>query len=135
MDKRGFGIVGAIIAMVIAGLIVYGIIYYGPSAWQAIQGRGTLSIKDVLEHPDQYYGKAITVNGKTFQDANYDWDYFDNTTYIIQSVSGNAFALKARRTTELINWPVLAGAEYRFTGMLVNENGIPVLHVSNIEST
>jgi len=127
--------IGAIIAMVIAGLIVYAIVYYGPSAWRAIQGGGTLSIKDVLEHPDQYYGKVITVNGKTFQDANYAWDYFDNMTDIIQSVPGNAFALKARRTTELINWLVLAGAEYLFTGTLVNENGTPVLHVSNIEST
>jgi hypothetical protein len=40
MRQKGIGVIGAIIAMVIAGLIVYGIIYYGPDILREIRSTG-----------------------------------------------------------------------------------------------
>jgi hypothetical protein len=67
MDKRGFGAIGAIVVMVIAGLIVYGIIYYGPNIWQGIRGGvagvGGTSIKDIMLNPETYENKEVVVVG------------------------------------------------------------------------
>ena len=75
VDRRGFGVIGAIFAMVIAGLIVYAVVNYGPSIWHGIQGgSGTtpdgggdggsvLSADAVMQHPEEYLGKTITVEG------------------------------------------------------------------------
>jgi hypothetical protein len=72
------GVIGAIIAMVIAGIIIYGIIYYGPSILQGIQGSsgGTgggggqtsnippnPTIGDIVTHPDLYDNQTLEITG------------------------------------------------------------------------
>ena len=65
MCQRGMGAVGAIIAMVIAGLIVYGIIYYGPDIWRRIQegtsGGGSVPEVDMVELMLNYESDYIPV--------------------------------------------------------------------------
>jgi hypothetical protein len=65
------GWIGAIVAMVIAGLIVSGIVYYGPSIISGLQGGSggsnsgaVLSVRDVVTHAAQHQNEEITVRGK-----------------------------------------------------------------------
>jgi len=62
------GLVGAIIAMVIAGLIVYGIVYFGPDILQRIRegtaGGGTTSIRSITQNPEAYENQQVVVVGK-----------------------------------------------------------------------
>jgi len=58
------GAIGAIIAMVIAGLIVYGIIYYGPEILKRIgRNSGRTSISELVNNPTQYDGEKVVVEG------------------------------------------------------------------------
>jgi hypothetical protein len=57
------GYVGTIITMVIAGLIIYGIVYYGPDIWHKIQERGGEKISDLISNPALYDNKEVEVVG------------------------------------------------------------------------
>jgi len=70
MRQQGMGAVGAIAAMVIAGLIIWGIIYFGPSIWHEIQSgipgspeTGFTSINLIVSSPESYDNKQVTVIG------------------------------------------------------------------------
>ena len=64
LRQRGMGAIGAIIAMVIAGLIVYGIIYYGPEILKRIgRNSGRTSISELVNNPTQYDGEKVVVEG------------------------------------------------------------------------
>lgn len=68
MNQRGIGWVGAIVAMVVAGLVVYGIIYWGPGVWRGVQegaaGIGTTPLKSITQNPEAYENQQVTVVGK-----------------------------------------------------------------------
>jgi hypothetical protein len=63
MDRRGFGVIGAIASMVIAGLIVYALITYGPSIVDRLRSSGGASIADIVNNSSKYEGKDVEVVG------------------------------------------------------------------------
>ena len=87
VERRGFGVVRAIFAMVIAGLIVYALIYYGPSIWRRITSGGGTSLTDVYTHPSKYLGKEITVYGSvagTTRLGHYEnWNWINDNIWIL----------------------------------------------------
>jgi hypothetical protein len=87
MDRRGFGIVGAIFTMVIAGLAVYALVTYGPSIVHRLSSGGT-SISDILNNPNNYEGKDVEVVG--------DFAYVAGDTGLV----GNNFYLVGYRITD-----------------------------------
>jgi len=146
MDKRGFGAIGAIVAMVVAGLIVYGIIYYGPGIWGRISGAGsgTTSLQDISYHPERYIGKEVTVDG-------YVWAYqtpvFENEGYIMR-YSGSVFQKDPLReappnyylmlefSPDNLGAGLVMYAEYRLTGIVQNVASLGMtLIVSRVEPT
>ena len=149
MDKRGFGIIGAILAMVVAGLIVYGIIYYGPGIWGRISGAGsgTTSIQDISEHPERYIGTEVTVEG-------YVWAYqapvvLENWESVLR-YTGSVFqkdplreaspnyCLMLEFSPDNLGAELVMYAEYRLTGIVQKDVSLIVpmkLIVSRVEPT
>lgn len=84
MRQRGIGWMGAIAAMVIAGMIVYGIIYWGPDILRGLQeGSGRSSISELVNNPAQYNGKEVTIEGDlTFRRAGSIWAVWEGDDYI-----------------------------------------------------
>jgi hypothetical protein len=120
MDKHGFGAIGAIICMVIAGLIVYGIIYYGPSILHGNQGgsggsgTGTFSPSYVRTHASLYLENEIIVEGYWME-------------YVMSAgvMSGDLLTLAAVPAESLAGLlgtyggsGLISGGKYRITGTL-----------------
>jgi len=131
VDRRGFGVVGAIFAMVIAGLIVYTIVNYGPSIWHGIQSSGggggeTVNILDLLTHPNQYLGKEITIEGNIMMiQQGYhmeNWrNVYDNEWFVyIQQSYGAYWAQTTVLYPALTKYPDTTGVTFRFTGTVCN---------------
>lgn len=108
------GMVGAIIAMVIAGLIVYVIVFHGAGILGSIQQSvsGTVSLKEIAEHPQQYENKEVTVVGyigylaystteNKYSGMVYDWV---EGSVMIENIPPNI--------------SISANVEYRVTGVL-----------------
>lgn len=123
MRQRGMGAVKAIVAMVIAGLIVSGIIFYGPDIWRKIQegtsrdgSSGVLSPIEVREHPEQYIGETVTVEG---------WYYSDVGISPLKAteISTQEEALQVLYGSLPVDLPedaeVYSGAKYRFAGVVI----------------
>jgi len=109
VHQRGMGTIRIIIAMVIAGLIVYGVIYYGPDIWRRIQGgSGALSPTEVRTHASLYLGKEITVEG-------YWMEYVMSAGVMSDEIPAQSVAglLGTYGGTGLIS-----GGKYRITGIL-----------------
>lgn len=127
------GAAGAIAAMVIAGLIIYGLIFYGPSIWHEIQEatKEGLTVAEVLDYRDKYWDKEITVRGLSGTPSPNDPTNPQNIGYIIQQneKTGIPWMLKTRNHPSTLRYL----GEYRFTGVLRNENGTPVLYISHTE--
>ena len=125
VDRRGFGIIGAIFAMVIAGLAVYAIVNYGPGIWREIQkgapgggnapsgenipsGGNALSPVEVRQHPDKYFGQEITVDG-------YWWEW----VMPIGMMSQNSVVQSPEEFIATYGGTgLLSGGTYRITGIL-----------------
>lgn len=130
MDRRGLGIIGAILAMVIAGLIVYAIIYYVPR----IRSSGTLSPKEVLEHPEKYLGKAITVEGYYSHLGSID----EISPLCPTSIDTPEEAMEQYMNSLQIDLPENIRissmvTKYKFTGVLVERGSTVVLAVSSVD--
>jgi hypothetical protein len=146
MDKRGFGIIGAILAMVVAGLIVYGIIYYGPSILHGIQGgSGTTSLEDISYHPERYIGKEVTVEGYVVNVIQ--TPIFENEGYVMR-YSGSVFQkdpireappnyyLMLEFSPDNLGAGLITYAEYRLTGVVQNVTSLGMtLIVTQVEPT
>jgi hypothetical protein len=146
VDRRGFGIIGAIFAMVIAGLVVYAIVYYGPSVWHGIQqgapgGGSVLSADEVKQSPEKYLGMTITVEGWY---VSAGWVGSNIAQYnAISSIDPSQItpgaAIGGLPVDVPANITVFSTAKYRFTGVLVSVStqifaqSLPELDVTSVE--
>lgn len=89
MRQRGVGWVGMIAAMVIAGLIISGIIYYGPGIWKSIQStfQGTPGGLPVYPDAEPYIPSATVseyfnwvMNNQV--PANWSWRIYKSSASI-----------------------------------------------------
>lgn len=66
MAKQRIGVGGAIVVIVVAGLILYGAITYGPEIWERIKGIGeeTTPIRSIVQAPETYENQQVTVIGE-----------------------------------------------------------------------
>lgn len=137
LRQRGIGAASAIVAIVIAGLIVYGIIYYGPDIWRAIQegASGALSPTEVREHPNKYLGQEITIEGY-YGSAGISSAFIgENIGGIVEDYPAEDFSgTVAVETSGIENVALIEGGRYRFKGILkqtdsavLNILGIPVI--------
>lgn len=90
MHQRGIGGVGAVAAMVVAGLIVCGIIYLGPDIWRGIQegaaGIGTTPLKSITQNPRAYENQQVVVIGKIFINSIVDDEGY---YFVVINLPGN----------------------------------------------
>lgn len=87
MRERGMGFIGAIIAMVIAGLIVAAIVYWGPGIWRgSSQETGKVGdIRQIVENPTMYLNQKVTIDGKLDYAKNENWmEVYPYPNYIVQ---------------------------------------------------
>jgi len=147
MDRRGFGIIGAIIAMVIAGLVVYAIVYYGPSVWHGIHqgapsGGSVLSADEVKQHPEKYLGETVTVEGWYVPALWSNLAPYDEISPIDPSqisTPGDAATIMTGGLPVNVpaNITVFSTAKYRFTGVVVSAQlwgqTLPRLDVTSVE--
>lgn len=133
MDKRGVGMVGAIVTMVIAGLIVSGIIYYGPSILSGIQSgtSGVLSVSAVVEHSNSYLDQQITVRGQIILSTGQN--YLDNKFegWVSEYTGDRLYHLRFENSPA--NVPIMQNSYYNFTGILRFSGGLTYLDVISVE--
>lgn len=113
MRQQGMGTISAILAIVIAGLIVYGIIFY-------VGGSGALSPSEVREHPNKYLDKEITIEG--YYSLSLGPLGFSNTTvriiadeYPTEWIPSKVVGVEI---SDIENVTLIDGGKYRFTGVL-----------------
>jgi hypothetical protein len=124
LDSKGNVVVWAV-AMAITGLIIYAVGGLGGGtmdigkAFAEVAEKCSLSPSEVREHPDEYLGKTIKVEG-----------WYDSYFGILPKNHCHQLALRIDLPE---NMNLFNGAKYRFTGILVEADDSVKLVVSSVE--
>jgi hypothetical protein len=124
--------IGTIIVIVIVGLIVCGLVYY------VMRSSGITSIQDISEHPNEYAGKTVTVEGyiggispqTTLGPAT--GAIYQNNPY---GTTGLGYYLMLVFPNNYNTGTLVTFAEYKITGVISIESNEINLTVSQVEPT